>query len=53
MVDGAVRTFFDSGRSAEEVIDLIPVKPLAELEPQIVQGYRDALPRLHARLKGA
>lgn len=52
MLDGSVRTFFDSGLSAAQVMDLVPVKPLAEAEPQILQAYRDALPRLHAKLKG-
>jgi pyrroline-5-carboxylate reductase len=53
MLDGSVRTFFDSGLGAAQVLDLVPVKPLAEAEPQILQAYRDALPRLHAKLKGA
>ncbi|HYN01824.1 MAG TPA: NAD(P)-binding domain-containing protein [Vicinamibacteria bacterium] len=53
MLDGAVRTFFDAGLTAERVLDLVPVKPLAEAEPQIRQAYLDVLPRLHAKLKGA
>ena len=53
MLDGSVRTFFDSGLGAAQVLDLVPVKPLAEAEPQILQAYRDVLPRLHAKLKGA
>ncbi|HEX9186908.1 MAG TPA: NAD(P)-binding domain-containing protein [Vicinamibacteria bacterium] len=53
MLDGSVRTFFDSGLTPEQVLDLVPVKPLAEAEAPIRQAYRDALPRLHARLKGA
>lgn len=53
MLDGAVRTFFDAGLTAEQVVDLVPVKPLAEAEPQIRQAYLDVLPRLHAKLKGA
>ena len=53
MLDGAVRTFFDSGLPAERVMDLVPVKPLAESEQQIGQAYRDALPKLYAKLKGA
>jgi pyrroline-5-carboxylate reductase len=51
MLDGAVRTLFDSGLSAAQVMDLVPVKPLAESEPQILQVYRDVLSRLHAKLK--
>jgi pyrroline-5-carboxylate reductase len=53
MLDGAVRTFFDAGLTAEQVLDLVPVRPLAEAEPQIRQAFLDALPRLHAKLKGA
>ena len=53
MLDGAVRTFFDAGLTAAQVLDLVPVKPLVEAEPQILQAYRDVLPRLHAKLKGA
>jgi len=53
MLDGAVRTFFDADLSAEQVLDLVPVKPLAEAEPQIRQVYLDVLPRLYAKLKGA
>jgi hypothetical protein len=34
-------------------MDLVPVKPLAEAEPSILQAYRDVLPRLHAKLRGA
>lgn len=53
MLDGAVRTLFDAGLTPAQVLDLVPVKPLAEAEPQILQAYRDTLPKLHAKLKGA
>lgn len=53
MLDGAVRTFFDAGLAPEQVMDLVPVKPLAEAEAGISQAYRDVLPRLYAKLKGA
>jgi pyrroline-5-carboxylate reductase len=53
MLDGAVRTFFESGLQSGQVMDLVPVKPLAEAEPGIRQAYRDALPKLYAKLKGA
>jgi pyrroline-5-carboxylate reductase len=53
MLDGAVRTFFDAGLTAGQVADLVPIRPLAEAEPQILQAYQDVLPRLHAKLKGA
>jgi pyrroline-5-carboxylate reductase len=53
MLDGAVRTFFDAGLTAEQVLDLVPVKPLAEAEPKVRQAYMEVLPRLHAKLRGA
>ncbi len=53
MLEGALDTFFGSGLDPAQVIDLVPVKPLAEAEPQIVQAYREALPKLYAKLKGA
>jgi pyrroline-5-carboxylate reductase len=53
MLDGAVRTFFDAGLTAGQVLDLVPVKPLVEAEPLVLQAYREVLPRLHAKLKGA
>ncbi len=53
MLGGALRTFFDSGLEAAQVVDLVPVKPLADAEPQISQAYRDALPRLYGKLTGA
>jgi pyrroline-5-carboxylate reductase len=53
MLDGAVRTLFDATLTAEQVLDLVPVKPLAEAEPQIRQAYMEVLPRLYAKLKGA
>jgi pyrroline-5-carboxylate reductase len=53
MLDGSIRTFFDSGLEGAAVMDLVPVKPLAEAEPQILAAYRELLPRLHAKLKAA
>ena len=52
MLDGAVRTFFDAGLAAEQVLDLVSVKPLAQAEPRILQAYRAALPELYAKLHG-
>ena len=52
MLDGAARTFFDPGRSYDEVADLVPVKPLAEAEPQIRQAYNDKLGALYRKLRG-
>ena len=53
MLEGATRTFFDSGRSYEEVADLVPVKPLADAEPRIRQAYSQALGGLYRKLTGA
>ncbi len=43
MVAGAVATMFDSGLDGEAVQDLIPVKPLGEIEPTIREAYRAKL----------
>lgn len=51
MVCGAARTLLESGLPPEEVMDLIPVKPLAEQEAGIRQIYRDRLSQLYAKIK--
>jgi pyrroline-5-carboxylate reductase len=51
MAAGAVKTLFDSGMTAEEVIDLIPVKPLGEDEAAIRAAYRARLEPLYRKLK--
>ncbi len=51
MVCGAARTLLESGLSAAEVMDLIPVKPLAEMEPQVAEMYRSRLPAIHQKIK--
>lgn len=52
MLEGAVKTFFDPGRTYEEVSDLIPVRPLADAEPQIRGAYRETLGGLYRKLSG-
>ena len=52
MVAGAANTLFGSGMSAEEVIDLIPVKPLGEEEQIIKAMYVSKLNPLYQKLKG-
>ena len=52
MAEGAVNTLFGSGMTAEEVIDLIPVKPLGEDEAAIKAAYRTRLEPLYRKLKG-
>lgn len=51
MVKGAVKTLFGSGMPAEEVIDLIPVKPLGEDEAAIKAAYRARLEPLYKKLR--
>ena len=51
MVCGAARTLLESGLTPAEVMDLIPVKPLAEMEPQITEMYRTRLPAIHQKIK--
>jgi len=51
MAAGAVRTLFGSGMPAEEVLDLIPVKPLAEDEAGITAAYRARLEPLYKKLR--
>ncbi len=51
MLVGAVRTLFESGLSPDDVIDLIPAKPLADEEPQIRTAYKQRLTALYQRLK--
>ncbi len=52
MVAGALKTLLGSGMSAEEVVDLIPVKPLGEEEATIKAMYRARLEPLYKKLKG-
>jgi len=52
MVKGAVKTLYGSGLSPTEVIDLVPVKPLAEEEEMIRNAYQTRLTGLYGKLKG-
>ena len=51
MVCGATRTLLESGLPPAEVMDLIPVKPLAEMEAQVGEMYRTRLPALYQKIK--
>jgi pyrroline-5-carboxylate reductase len=51
MVCGSARTLLESGLSPGEVMDLVPVKPLAEMEPQVAEMYRTRLPALFQKIK--
>lgn len=50
-VCGATRTLLESGLTSAEVMDLIPVKPLAEMEAQVSEMYRTRLPALYQKIK--
>jgi pyrroline-5-carboxylate reductase len=52
MLHGAVDLLFQSGMTYEEVMDTIPVKPLAEAREVMLEPYATTLPRLHDRLTG-
>jgi pyrroline-5-carboxylate reductase len=51
MVCGSARTLLESGLKPAEVMDLIPVKPLADMEPQVLDMYRTRLPALFQKIK--
>lgn len=50
-VCGATRTLLESGLPPAEVMDLIPVKPLAEMEAQVTELYRTRLPAVYQKIK--
>lgn len=50
-VCGATRTLLESGLTPAEVFDLIPVKPLAEMEAQVTEMYRTRLPAIYQKIK--
>jgi pyrroline-5-carboxylate reductase len=47
----ALRTYFYSGLTPDEVIDLVPVKPIGESETQIKAIYREKLIPLYEKIK--
>jgi pyrroline-5-carboxylate reductase len=47
----AINTYFNSGLAPEEVIDLIPVKPIGEHEENIGEVYRNKLLALFEKIK--
>lgn len=51
MLIGAIRTMLQSGLSAEQVKDLIPVKPLADAEASMVEMYRTRLAGVMQKIK--
>lgn len=51
MLDGCAQTMAKSGLSRDQVLDLIPRKPLAEVEPILLNAYRTVLPAVLAQIK--
>lgn len=51
MVCGATRTLIESGLSPQQVMDLVPVKPLAEMEANVTELYRTRLPGIFQKIK--
>lgn len=51
MIKGAVDTLFFSGIPSEEVMDLIPVKPLGEYEETIKTFYTEKLNAIYGKIK--
>jgi pyrroline-5-carboxylate reductase len=51
MVCGATQTLMESGLSPADVINLIPVKPWAAMEPQVTETFRTCLPAIYQKIK--
>ena len=51
MVCGATRTLLESGLTPGEVMELIPVKPLAEMEKTVTEMYQTRLPAIYQKIK--
>lgn len=50
-LSAAIDLFYNSGLSSNEVIDLIPVKPIGEHETQILEIYQTKLMGLFQKIK--
>ena len=51
MINGTVAAMNEAGFSPEDVQDLIPVKPLADLQPAFLEGYRTKLNALLEKIR--
>lgn len=51
MIDGTTQTLFNSGLSYEQVVDLVPVKPMSEYENTIKEFYRNNLNAIYQKIK--
>jgi len=50
MLEGGVKTFFESGMPPDQVVDLIPVKPLESSENNVRDAYQTKLRGLYEKL---
>jgi len=50
-MEAALKTFYKSGLRADEVMDLIPVKPIGEHEAQITGVYEEKLKALYEKIR--
>lgn len=50
-MEAALKTYFNSGLRPEEVMDLIPVKPIGEHETQIAGAYEERLKSLYEKIR--
>jgi pyrroline-5-carboxylate reductase len=53
MIDGTIQTLFNSGLSYEQVVDLVPVKPMSDYENTIKEYYRNNLNTIYQKIKPA
>jgi pyrroline-5-carboxylate reductase len=53
MTVGSARALAESGLSAAEVMDLVPVRPMAEEEAGLVAAYRARLTAIHSKIRPA
>jgi pyrroline-5-carboxylate reductase len=51
MLSGTAETLFKSGLKYEQVIDLVPVKPMAEHENTIKEFYKSSLNMIYQKIK--
>jgi pyrroline-5-carboxylate reductase len=53
MAEGTLAAMNDSGLPPEQVMDLVPVKPLGADEAAILAAYREKLPGLYTKMKAS
>ena len=51
MLQGAVATLFDSGMQPGAVMDLVPVRPLADREAELVAAYEEKLSAIFDKIR--